>query len=88
MQTVSVILDWYSAIQCCYKVHQNLSAFTISLHTARVRTHQAERVLSAFTSAWGGYMNMHGCRALGTIHQQSVQHATTVRLAADLRLRL
>lgn len=45
--------------------------------------HQARRVLSAFTSAWV-YMNMHDCGALVAIHQQSVQHATTIRLAADL----
>lgn len=30
---------------------------------------------------------MHDCRVLGAIHQQSVQHATMIRLAADFHLR-
>lgn len=79
-------IDSHNAGQHHYKLPQNLSDFTVPLHTAGVGDHQARRVLSVFTSAWV-YMNMHDCRVLGAIHQQSVQHATTIRLTADLHSR-
>lgn len=79
-------IDSHNAGQHHYKLPQNLSDFTVPLHTAGVGGRQARRVLSAFTSAWV-YMNMHDCRVLGAIHQQSVQHATTIRLTADLHSR-